>query len=59
MTFGDSDAAGRAHAVDGGVYITANLLWLWGRGCPLGPLEPYGRSGLPPWSRIPLGPRAT
>lgn len=26
----DSDAAGRAYAAYGGIYIAASLLWLWG-----------------------------
>jgi len=29
LTFVDSDAAGRAYAAYGGVYICASLLWLW------------------------------
>lgn len=30
LTLTDSDAAGRAYAAYGGVYIVASLLWLWG-----------------------------
>jgi small multidrug resistance family-3 protein len=29
LTRVDSDAAGRAYATYGGVYITAPILWLW------------------------------
>lgn len=29
LTFVESDAAGRAYASYGGVYIAASLLWLW------------------------------
>ncbi|OJY65177.1 YnfA family protein [Sphingopyxis indica] len=29
LTLIDSDAAGRAYAAYGGVYISASLLWLW------------------------------
>ena len=29
LTFVESDAAGRAYAAYGGIYITASLLWLW------------------------------
>lgn len=29
LTFVDSDAAGRAYAAYGGVYIVTSLLWLW------------------------------
>ena len=29
LTFVDSDAAGRAYAAYGGVYIAASVLWLW------------------------------
>lgn len=29
LTLVDSDAAGRAYAAYGGVYICASLLWLW------------------------------
>ena len=29
LTFVESDAAGRAYAGYGGVYIAASLLWLW------------------------------
>lgn len=29
LTFAPSDAAGRAYAAYGGVYITASLFWLW------------------------------
>ena len=29
LTFIDSDAAGRAYAAYGGVYIAATLVWLW------------------------------
>lgn len=29
LTLVDSDAAGRAYAAYGGVYIAASLLWLW------------------------------
>ena len=29
LTLMDSDAAGRAYAAYGGVYITASILWLW------------------------------
>lgn len=29
LTLVDSDAAGRAYAAYGGVYITASLIWLW------------------------------
>lgn len=29
LTLVDSDAAGRAYAAYGGVYIVASLLWLW------------------------------
>lgn len=29
MTFAESDAAGRAYAAYGGVYISASLVWLW------------------------------
>lgn len=29
LTFVDSDAAGRAFAAYGGVYIAASLVWLW------------------------------
>ncbi|MBB5699862.1 YnfA family protein [Sphingomonas yantingensis] len=30
LTRVDSDAAGRAYAAYGGIYICASLLWLWG-----------------------------
>lgn len=30
LTLVDSDAAGRAYAAYGGVYIAASLVWLWG-----------------------------
>ncbi|MGV2981939.1 YnfA family protein [Camelimonas sp. ID_303_24] len=30
LTLVDSEAAGRAYAAYGGVYIVASLLWLWG-----------------------------
>ncbi|GGE47742.1 UPF0060 membrane protein [Agaricicola taiwanensis] len=30
LTLVESDAAGRAYAAYGGVYIVASLLWLWG-----------------------------
>jgi small multidrug resistance family-3 protein len=30
LTLVESDAAGRAYAAYGGVYIAASLLWLWG-----------------------------
>lgn len=30
LTRVDSDAAGRAYAAYGGVYIASSLLWLWG-----------------------------
>lgn len=30
LTFVESDAAGRAYAAYGGIYIAASLLWLWG-----------------------------
>ncbi len=30
LTLVQSDAAGRAYAAYGGVYIAASLLWLWG-----------------------------
>jgi small multidrug resistance family-3 protein len=29
LTLVESDAAGRAYAAYGGIYITASLLWLW------------------------------
>jgi small multidrug resistance family-3 protein len=29
LTFAELDAAGRAYAAYGGVYITASLAWLW------------------------------
>ncbi|MNT85109.1 hypothetical protein D3C72_2252320 [compost metagenome] len=29
LTLIDSEAAGRAYAAYGGVYITASLIWLW------------------------------
>ena len=29
LTFVDSDAAGRAYAAYGGVYIASSLVWLW------------------------------
>lgn len=29
LTYVESDAAGRAYAAYGGVYISASLLWLW------------------------------
>ena len=29
LTFIESDAAGRAYAAYGGVYIAASLMWLW------------------------------
>jgi small multidrug resistance family-3 protein len=29
LTRVDSDAAGRAYAAYGGIYITASILWLW------------------------------
>lgn len=29
LTFVQSDAAGRAYAAYGGIYIAASLLWLW------------------------------
>jgi small multidrug resistance family-3 protein len=29
LTFAQADAAGRAYAAYGGVYITASLLWMW------------------------------
>lgn len=29
LTFAESDAAGRAYAAYGGVYICASLLWMW------------------------------
>ncbi|MBX3581517.1 MAG: YnfA family protein [Rhizobiaceae bacterium] len=29
LTFAQSDAAGRAYAAYGGIYITASLVWLW------------------------------
>lgn len=29
LTFAESDAAGRAYAAYGGVYICASLFWLW------------------------------
>jgi small multidrug resistance family-3 protein len=29
LTLVDSDAAGRAYAAYGGIYIAASLLWLW------------------------------
>lgn len=29
LTFAEADAAGRAFAAYGGVYIAASLLWLW------------------------------
>lgn len=29
LTFAESDAAGRAYAAYGGVYIGASLFWLW------------------------------
>lgn len=29
LTLAPSDAAGRAYAAYGGVYITASILWLW------------------------------
>jgi small multidrug resistance family-3 protein len=29
LTFVETDAAGRAYAAYGGVYIAASLLWLW------------------------------
>lgn len=29
LTFAPSDAAGRAYAAYGGVYVVASLLWLW------------------------------
>ncbi len=29
LTFVEADAAGRAYAAYGGVYIAASLLWLW------------------------------
>jgi len=29
LTYVESDAAGRAYAAYGGVYIVASLLWLW------------------------------
>ena len=29
LTFIESDAAGRAYAAYGGVYIAASLVWLW------------------------------
>lgn len=30
LTLVESDAAGRAYAAYGGIYIAASLLWLWG-----------------------------
>jgi small multidrug resistance family-3 protein len=30
LTLAPSDAAGRAYAAYGGIYIVASLLWLWG-----------------------------
>ena len=29
LTFAESDAAGRAYAAYGGIYICASLFWLW------------------------------
>ena len=29
LTLADSDAAGRAYAAYGGIYIAASLVWLW------------------------------
>ena len=29
LTFAESDAAGRAYAAYGGIYVTASLVWLW------------------------------
>src|SRR5690349_7366410 len=29
LTLAESDAAGRAYAAYGGIYITASLVWLW------------------------------
>ena len=29
LTLAESDAAGRAYAAYGGIYITASILWLW------------------------------
>ncbi|GLS32409.1 small multidrug resistance family-3 protein [Mesorhizobium albiziae] len=29
LTLSDTDAAGRAYAAYGGIYIAASLLWLW------------------------------
>lgn len=29
LTFADTDAAGRAFATYGGIYIVASLVWLW------------------------------
>ncbi len=29
LTFAESDAAGRAYAAYGGIYICASLVWLW------------------------------
>jgi small multidrug resistance family-3 protein len=29
LTFAESDAAGRAYAAYGGVYIVASIIWLW------------------------------
>lgn len=29
LTFAESDAAGRAYAAYGGIYICASLIWLW------------------------------
>ena len=29
LTFAESEAAGRAYAAYGGIYICASLLWLW------------------------------
>jgi len=29
LTFAQSDAAGRAYAAYGGIYVMASLLWLW------------------------------
>lgn len=30
LTLADSDAAGRAYAAYGGIYIIASIFWLWG-----------------------------
>ena len=60
LTLVDSEAAGRAYAAYGGVYIVASLLWLWGvEGVPPDRWDTFGAAVCLAGAAIILfGPRA-